>query len=194
MAVFVLSMTALLLIVGCSPKANTVDKAPDEPSIQLPDWTINTNCLSCHAVEVDSMSDDSSPASAHASLACVSCHTDADGNLSKAHANYSSAKDPDKLKMTTIPSDTCVGRGCHDYEALTVAGEGSTVYDQTTGQSLNPHDLPNGDVHYQSMKCASCHKMHGLVDGISKTATEVCNNCHHDNIFEPCSDCHGDEN
>ena len=192
-AAFTPMTVTLLLIVGCAPKENTVDKPDDNPIVQLPEWSIDSECNNCHTVEVASMSDDATAASAHPTLSCISCHPDTNGRLTDAHENYSGSVDPTRLMFTKIFNDTCTGRGCHNDEDLATATASSTVFVELTGSAVNPHDLPDCPEHNDKVLCASCHKIHLPMSGAVDTASGICGGCHHDGYYEPCSDCHDEE-
>ena len=190
---FAVFTIVLLLIVGCAPKQNTASKPKDDINIQLPDWTVDTDCTKCHALEVASIEDDSTPASAHPTLACISCHSDSNGKLTEAHKNYSGAPDPTRLLFTRIPDSNCLGRGCHDVEKLAEDTTGSTVFVDLVGSAINPHALPDCDAHNSNIECSSCHKVHMPMADTTRNATSVCGGCHHDGYYEPCSNCHKEE-
>ncbi|MCL2632376.1 MAG: hypothetical protein FWD45_04755 [Coriobacteriia bacterium] len=190
---FIVLLTGLLLVVGCAPKQNTVDKPPEGPVVELPEWTMNSDCTSCHSVEVASMDDILTAASAHTVLGCTGCHLDTDGKLTAAHENYSGTPDPTRLMYAKIPNSTCIGRGCHDDAGLAEDTAESTAFLELVGSTVNPHELPDCPEHTEKIFCASCHKVHAPIESVVGTASDICLGCHHDNYFEPCSDCHQED-
>jgi hypothetical protein len=187
LAAFAVLMTALVLVVGCAPKQNTTDQ-PSGPSVQLPDWTVDSDCTKCHAVQVASMDDSVTAAAAHHWANCTRCHLDTDGTLTVAHENYSGTPDPSRLTMTRIDDSTC--EHCHETVELAASTVDSQAFTPLVGHSVNPHALPECPAHEDAMHCVTCHKLHAPMNSTVNTAADVCGGCHHDGYYEPCSDCH----
>ncbi|MDR2957468.1 MAG: hypothetical protein LBU61_04705 [Coriobacteriales bacterium] len=189
-AIFTLSLMALVVISGCTPKGSTEDKNQGRQEIETPVWSMSSNCTSCHIDQVASMADAAYAAFSHMESECISCHLDIDDGLTESHQNYTNGKDPSQLKLSSIPTTTCMDESCHDYGVLGQAGADSTAFNMLTGKQLNPHHLPNGSLHYQEISCSTCHKVHAPAVEVFETATEVCGNCHHKNSYSPCAGCH----
>jgi hypothetical protein len=188
LAAFAVLMTALVMIAGCAPKQNTTDQ-PSGPSVQLPDWTVDSDCTKCHAVQVASMANSATAASAHHWYKCTGCHPDTNGTLTAAHENYSGTADPTQLSMTSVSDDICTH--CHDDAAELAANTAdSQAFTALVGHAVNPHALPECPAHEGAMNCVTCHKLHAPMDTTADTAADVCGGCHHDGYYEPCSDCH----
>jgi hypothetical protein len=180
-----------LALAACAPRqANrSGDSAGDETDVvlELPVWSTDSECTSCHATEVESGSDNVSTYSLHTTVVCGECHTDTDGKLTKAHERYATAAQPAKLKWTEVASENC--QSCHDDdEVLKVATVGTTVLTDDNGTTVNPHDLPQIAEHQESITCSDCHKMH-KPEPIAEVAPKTCTTCHHQNVYE-CGTCH----
>ena len=76
-SVFALTL-ALGMVVGCAPQAAEPKSGEDTPAkedpmaTQVVDWSMESDCVTCHTTEAASMTDAKCPqASAHADLTCV---------------------------------------------------------------------------------------------------------------------------
>lgn len=134
-------------------------------------------CIDCHAVDSRR---EPAPAN-HVGMTdniCLYCHMPEEGEAA----------------IPPLPSkaepEFCLG--CHGpYEALLALTEG---YAHEDGVEANPHisiphgkDTPSG--------CSNCHDVHALpvtaeVEIKEANLTYCYSACHHEENFEPCSDCH----
>lgn len=176
------SVAATELAEGANSEA-----VADDGSILELEWTPDSDCSVCHAVEAESFSDAESSARLHESLAadCAECHADAAG-LSEVHEGLDSGAKPAKrLKATSVEEAVCLS--CHDRESLAQATENSTVLEDSNGTVVNPHSLPENDDH-GSLTCSSCHKLHSST-ALADSAQAACVDCHHSGVYE-CYTCH----
>jgi hypothetical protein len=180
------------MLVACAPKQATPAEGPDVSAedsaaqIELPAWTSESDCASCHVNQFASQSSPDCLTSKHAVLACVTCHAD-DSALAKAHENYATAKQPTKLKKTEVTRNSCLSSGCHDQESLKAVTADVTVLRDDEGLVANPHDLSANDKH-EGIVCADCHTMHEPYE-LEPEARQACINCHHENVYQ-CGTCH----
>ena len=130
--------------------------------------------------------------STHAEAACVACHTDAE-SLGTVHEGATTDdKMPKRLRKTEVSEDACLT--CHygTREGLAEATASLTVVDKN-GTEAHPHDLPATEAgEHESIACGECHAMHtpgSSADTLLEAATERCQKCHHQNVFE-CGTCH----
>ena len=118
-SVFALTL-ALGMVVGCAPQAAEPKSGEDTPAkedpmaTQVVDWSMESDCVTCHTTEAASMTDAKCPqASAHADLTCVQCHTD-EAVLSKTHEGVTLADKPaSKATVVTVDAATCQDPACH---------------------------------------------------------------------------------
>ena len=192
-AVIVVSLFALL-VFGCTPQANTNTSAPadtttdstgDTPAATVA-FTMDIDCGICHTKQQDTLSDQTIPASVHATngASCITCHDD-EANLIKVHDGVSAAgaNDVKNLRVTKITEDLCLG--CHaNYKEMTV---GTPPLVDAQGTEVDPHNYPATDGH-KSITCSSCHTQHRAVTA-HETAEKLCMSCHHEEVFE-CYTCH----
>jgi hypothetical protein len=180
-------------VVGCAPRqANTEESGSAADGVAATitaEWTIDSDCKSCHVVEAQSATDVSYTYSVHATDVsnCTSCHTDDDGSLASGHKSYATAKQPTKLKKTTVTNDTCLS--CHTQEELAQATAGFTELADSNNNTVNPHELPDTESHQKNVNCSNCHKMHVADNNTIDTAKKACQSCHHAGVFE-CGTCH----
>jgi hypothetical protein len=197
LAAFV-TMVALLVAVGCAPQAaepNGGDQAGDDtpgPEITLPEWTIESDCASCHVAEAVSATVASTVYSAHAAepgVTCITCHTDDDGGLTRGHESYATAGQPLRLKYSNVTDQACLASGCHDQADLSEATAASTVLTDSAGTVVNPHDIPQTTTHVNNIECSSCHKLHSPASSLDASSESLCDSCHHEHVYE-CNTCH----
>ncbi|MDR0350926.1 MAG: cytochrome c3 family protein [Coriobacteriales bacterium] len=166
--------------------ASESDSPDEQVALELPAWSSDSNCESCHVAELESGSDAQCTYSLHASESCVSCHSDDAGALATAHEDYASANQPTRLKTTEVSQDSCLS--CHDSTELAVASVATTALTDNNGTVVNPHDLPATESHLDKIRCSSCHKMH-KAEPAEETSRKACLGCHHVNVYE-CGTCH----
>lgn len=186
--------SALLLCVSAcvpsSPESNGEGGvASDEPVVAV-EWSLDSDCVTCHVDQGSSKEDSSTTAFVHASVECVVCHDDADG-LAEVHEDVTTEDGiPTRLKKTEVGEGVCLG--CHEskhtsYEVLAEATADSVALTDENGLVVNPHDLPESYGH-DDIVCGSCHVMHADQEPSDKAMT-TCVGCHHENVFE-CGTCH----
>jgi hypothetical protein len=182
-------MVSILVINGCAPRQRQVTDGGDEPStVDVPvmtvEWSPQSDCAMCHSAEDLSRSDVVTTAGMHNPSAistqvdCMTCHNDTSG-LTAAHNGVSpSDKLPTRLRSTKVTTETCTASGCHDDEAdrkqVTV---GVTVLTDSEGLTVNPHDLPTGEGHF-NITCSSCHSGH-----VASEPEDLCLTCHHEDVY-----------
>lgn len=180
------------LSVACAPRQATEglrESGATEPvDASQAAWTPESDCLSCHTSELESGNDPACTYSIHVAqgASCMHCHTDADGKLEEAHADYAVNKVPTKLRYTDVEEEACLS--CHDKEGIKAATVDSVVLTDENGTAVNPHDLPVVGDHDKNNPCSSCHQMHKPTS-LEEDAKQACSSCHHMNVFE-CGTCH----
>jgi hypothetical protein len=191
--VAVACLILLAVLFACAPRQASEEPSAgsatdvDEPvALELPTWSIDSDCASCHTDEVESGGDSDSAYSQHTSEDCVSCHSDEGGLLATSHEDYATANQPTRLKKTEVADASCTS--CHDSEEIKAATAGVTVLTDTKGTVVNPHDRPQTAEHEASVTCSDCHKMH-KPEPPEETAPKACLSCHHMNVYE-CGTCH----
>jgi cytochrome c553 len=189
-AIFLATAVCLAMLIACAPQSteaaeNGTDQDQKQTSAELPTWTEQTDCTTCHELEVNSVTNSVSTYFFHSDQACVSCHSDNTGKLTSAHDNYATAKLPTKLKRTEIDETACLS--CHDKEELKDRTCTSTVLTDVNGTVVNPHAIPDSPSH-ENVLCSDCHKMHSEKPR-ADVARKLCENCHHKNVYE-CLTCH----
>jgi hypothetical protein len=191
---FIIAIACLgLALVACAPRQSAEGPAGDSAgldasTVELPAWSMGSDCKSCHVAEVESASGTACTYSLHTGVECTTCHTDDGGLLAKGHESYATAKQPTKLKRTDVASGTCTTPGCHNADEIKAITAGLTVLTDTNGTTINPHDLPQTEGHDSSVTCSSCHKMH-KEGPIEESAQKTCLSCHHAGVYE-CGTCH----
>jgi hypothetical protein len=189
----IVAMTLLLaLMAACAPRQDgerpsTGDTGQDT-AVDLPTWTMESDCAGCHVTEAASATNSACPYSAHASqgLTCTTCHVDDGGKLSRAHEKYATANLPKKLKSTAVSASSCLS--CHNEDDLKAKTAGSTVLTDKDGTAANPHDLAQNTSHTENLSCSSCHGMHSS-ESLADEARNTCLGCHHADVYE-CGTCH----
>ncbi|MDR1358570.1 MAG: cytochrome c3 family protein [Coriobacteriales bacterium] len=190
-------VSALALTVGCAPSGpnpqteNVAEQDSSMAGTEPVNWTMQSECATCHISEAESMTDMECPqAYAHQNEAsCVDCHTD-EPLLATVHADltYADASHPaSKPTVESVPEQSCVS--CHgtlDDMALITAE--STALKDDQGTIVNPHARPAGQTHAQNpATCTDCHNNHSK--NLSKDAMKYCASCHHRGVFA-CGTCH----
>lgn len=195
---------AVGLLSGCSPKAGGSEGAASADSAQTEagdtgsdpmadqpvNWSMESDCSTCHTTEAASASDAACPQDvAHEAegLTCVQCHTD-EGVLSTAHAEVTYADKPaSKATVATVDPQTCIS--CHgDMEEVAKLTVDSTALTDDKGTTVNPHERPAGERHDEvPATCTDCHNNHSK--DLPKDAMKYCAQCHHRGTFE-CGTCH----
>ena len=175
-------------LIACAPTANGNGSRADagEPVIAV-EWSIESECQTCHVVEQKSAADASCLAAQHQSESCISCHADS-ASLEIAHDGASAdGKMPKKLsKDNKITAETCLS--CHEsWDSLAEKTTDVLILTDEEGTTVNPHTLPDGHVG-EKITCIDCHVVH-KPEAIGETAIEACTSCHHENVYE-CNTCH----
>ncbi len=194
-SVFALTL-ALGMVVGCAPQAAEPKSGEDTPAkedpmaTQVVDWSMESDCVTCHTTEAASMTDAKCPqASAHADLTCVQCHTD-EAVLSKTHEGVTLADKPaSKATVVTVDAATCQDPACHGTmeEMATITADNQEFKDEK-GKVQNPHDYPSNEQHdTMNPTCTDCHNNHS--ENLQKDAMMWCAQCHHKGVFQ-CGTCH----
>lgn len=141
-------------------------------------------CSQCHEVEAGREPSPASHAGWNDSV-CLLCHIPSDGSVAAL-----------PLPVKASP-DFCLS--CHGpYDQLIALTANYVIGAGMRGEGLaaNPH----GFVPHESaniIECKSCHTVHPVpvisLDEIQKANTNYCfAACHHEDTFDPCSDCHND--
>ncbi|WP_296010065.1 cytochrome c3 family protein [uncultured Adlercreutzia sp.] len=191
------------LLVGCAPKADGGNAGADAPAAQATDeaednplagqpvnWTMESDCATCHTTEAASATDAACPQDvAHEAegLTCVQCHTD-EAVLSTAHAEVTYDDKPaSKATVATVDPATCIA--CHgDMDEVAKLTADSTALTDDKGTTVNPHERPAGERHDEvPATCTDCHNNHSK--DLPKDAMKYCAQCHHRGTFE-CGTCH----
>lgn len=191
-------MFTLAFTIGCSPS-----ESPSEPSsgvteqdsnganTQPVNWTMATDCTTCHTVEAESLTDTKFPqAHLHQGEAdCVDCHTD-EAVLAPLHADLTfadAANVASKATVVSVPEQTCID--CHGtLEEMAILTVDNTVLTDDQGTTVNPHERPAGQTHEANpATCTDCHKIHSSTT--DRDAMKYCASCHHRGIFT-CGTCH----
>ena len=162
------------------------DKIDPPPTTTLPEvteenwWSQDMDCSGCHAGHVESMTDSSLLAYAHAQAGldqCLACHELAD--LEEAHDRPATVPD---FIARQYSQDSCLK--CHGtYESLAELTADSTIFEKPDGSFANPHQW-QGEPHEENIECYNCHKIH-----IEWDTTRYCYSCHHTEDLE-CYTCH----
>jgi hypothetical protein len=179
----------LVVLVACAPRQASEEAKSDETTeviLEVPTWSENSDCETCHSVEVESASNQACEYSQHTSIGCPTCHTDDAGVLTKAHENYATASQPTRLKTSEVSQEAC--ESCHDAEERATVAAGLPTLSDSKGTVVNPHALPQTEEHLESVTCADCHKMHSP-EPAENNAKKACLSCHHMDVFE-CGTCH----
>ena len=196
----VLALTVVLWsLFGCAPKeapdeqvANDQEQASDTSALdgQPVNWTMESDCATCHASEAESPSDPAcTQAIAHEAegITCMDCHTEEE-TLATAHADVKFGdKTTTKATVATVDPTTC--ESCHGtLEEVAALTTGSTALTDSKGTTVNPHARPASEQHDANpMTCTDCHNNHS--DDLPKDAMSYCAQCHHRGTFE-CGTCH----
>lgn len=189
---------ALLLMASCAPHSVASDNlTEDEEGAEVPvvelDWSPESDCAVCHAMESSSFQDSACLASMHQDAICVECHADTTGLESQHKDVVSGDEVPKHLSETAVLQETCLSSECHDsphadLEKLAERTEGSQALIDSEGTVVNPHDLPDAGTH-DTIVCTDCHSVHENGTDVAERAKTTCLNCHHDDVFE-CYTCH----
>lgn len=201
--VAVLALAALTAgLMGCAPQpkaadtgsgagATTEEAADDDPMAGQPvNWTMESDCATCHTSEAESAVDTACPQGvAHEAegITCVQCHTD-EATLSTEHADVKFGDKPaTKATVDTVDPATCIS--CHgDLAEVAALTAESTALTDDKGTTVNPHERPAGAKHEEfPATCTDCHNNHSK--DLPKDAMKYCAQCHHRGVFE-CGTCH----
>lgn len=192
----VFTVAVIAIAAGCAPESADAPQdgagSPDGTSTIVVEWTIGSDCESCHIAEVDSATNPDCTYPKHAALSCTSCHSDDDQKLSAAHVGYAErdTKLPMRLSRTNVPRTACTVSGCHVPEELVADTAESTALVDRNGTVVNPHQMLIDPKHADAIiQCSSCHKMHANSASLITSAASTCTACHHKQVFE-CGTCH----
>lgn len=198
----VLALAALMAcLAGCAPQpkaestesgeATAEQAGDDDPMAGQPvNWTMESDCSTCHTTEAESATDEACPQGvAHEAegITCVQCHTD-EAVLSDEHADVKFGDKPaTKATVDTVDPSTCIS--CHgDLTEVATLTADSTALTDDKGTTVNPHERPAGKKHEENpATCTDCHNNHSK--DLSKDAMKYCAQCHHRGTFE-CGTCH----
>lgn len=203
----VLAVAALTgMLMGCAPSAPASDSngsgsnsaAPAEQEASGDDamagqpvnWTMESDCVTCHTAEAASATDSACPQGvAHEAegVTCVTCHTD-EAVLAEVHDGIAMGDKPaTKATVVTVDEATCIA--CHgDLSEVAALTADSTALTDDKGTVVNPHERPAGEKHEANpATCTDCHNNHSK--DLPKDAMKYCAQCHHRGTFE-CGTCH----
>lgn len=200
LAIAVMTLTLAVVlgsVVGCSPQQSASDAPKEEQgqkedpmATQVVDWTMDTDCITCHTAEAGTMTDSKIPqASGHADMKCVQCHTE-ESTLKTAHEGVTYADKPaSKPTVVTVDAETCQTPDCHGtMEEMAVVTADSQEFKDEKGLVQNPHDYQSNEQHdLMDPTCTDCHNIHS--DNLQKDAIMWCAQCHHKGVFQ-CGTCH----
>ncbi|MDR0501100.1 MAG: cytochrome c3 family protein [Coriobacteriales bacterium] len=146
-----------LALIACTPNSQN---SSGTGATTTADWSIDGDCITCHASTEDKNGVLGSLSLMHAQNDCTSCHADGDGELSGAHANATGVSNATKLKVTTVKNEQCLS--CHSLETI------KKVTELWGGkEEVNPHN----SMHGVAVTCTDCHATH-------ESSTMACNECH----------------
>ncbi len=196
----VVALTALMAcLMGCAPQAKpaasdsgdaATEESADPMAGQPVNWTMESDCATCHTVEAESATDAACPQDvAHEAegIACVQCHAQEDV-LATEHADVKFGDKPaSKATVDTVDPATCIS--CHgDLAEVAALTADSTALTDDKGTTVNPHERPAGAKHEENpATCTDCHNNHSK--DLPKDAMKYCAQCHHRGVFE-CGTCH----
>ena len=117
----VVALTALMAcLMGCAPQAKpaasdsgdaATEESADPMAGQPVNWTMESDCATCHTVEAESATDAACPQDvAHEAedITCVQCHTQEDV-LATEHADVKFGDKPaSKATVDTVDPATCI--------------------------------------------------------------------------------------
>jgi len=175
---------------AAKPTAESNDEsegsAPETISLN---FTMESDCASCHKTPMESEQNTLTVASIHAAqgdISCITCHNQ-EQELTQAHANAKSMDEPKNLKTAKISEETCIE--CHgSYEDLSEYTKNVTVLTDVDGLTINPHSAKQLNAEHESeITCMKCHTEHKEID--EKKSQNYCMNCHHAQVYE-CYTCH----
>lgn len=187
----VVLLCSALAFSACAPKAVSPESgegSSDESAGVAIVWSVDSDCVTCHAEEGASLNIETCGVYIHAQdgSTCIACHND-EAVLAQSHDGVTTeSKLPSRLKKSEVSNDTCLS--CHvrdEIAAATADYEGLTDYQGRVG---NPHDLPSTDGH-NALECVDCHDMHVEGADIAQSAYDTCLSCHHSGEWE-CGTCH----
>lgn len=185
-----------LALFACSPSGTPSASSSGEGSsggdveIVQVDWSMDSDCASCHTEEAASMEDAALLASSHVAFNCVQCHTETD--IASSHEGVTAAPDEEqqrairKAGRTMGTSEFCLQ--CHgSLEELAEKTSDVTMLKDANGTVVNPHAIPENPEHKEDgvQECYNCHWLHNT----SPSPVSNCNSCHHQGVFE-CGTCH----
>lgn len=174
-----------------TPKTGETNSDDDAAANQQVDWTMESNCSTCHTYEAELMADtEFAQAHAHENESCIDCHTE-ESVLATAHEGITMRDTPaKKATVETVNAESCIS--CHGtMDEMAIITAGSTALTDSNGVSVNPHELQPGEKHEANQPtCTSCHTTHSK--DLSKDSMKFCAQCHHRGVFT-CGNCHAVE-
>ena len=189
-------VAAIIIAAGCSPqggepKATEGPNPAEQTTAAEPasDWSLATDCATCHSAEAATTTEASLGAGVHATTAGTDCATcpPVEGALATGHPG---ADGPGaihkKLPNTTVEAQTCPAAGCHDLSAEELGALTADITDLTDskGTTVNPHEVMGLTAGHGDIACSDCHGMHR-----ETVAADTCVGCHHAGVYE-CNTCH----
>lgn len=184
-------MALLGVMVACAPHKTEMAVSDGEEAAvadtAFTGYTEESDCSICHVSEQDSYGDESCLAVRHASVACATCHDDAEA-LSDRHdgATAEMASRVKRLRFTEVEAETCLE--CHGSWNEIAEATSAVVVTDSNGTEINPHGFPENDTHAQ-IACVDCHSVHVSEEEMTTVAKDECKSCHHQDVFE-CGTCH----
>ena len=189
-------VAAIIIAAGCSPQGGEpkATEGPD-PAEQTAaaepasDWSLATDCATCHSAEAATTTEASLGAGVHATTAgtdCATCHND-EAALATVHQGADGrGAMPKKLRKTPVDAQTCLAAGCHDLSAEELGALTADITDLTDskGTTVNPHEVMGLTAGHSDIACSDCHGMHR-----ETVAADTCVGCHHAGVYE-CNTCH----
>lgn len=191
----VATLAFALSLAACAPQQTTGlsntgdDESADEPAVVQMEWSLDSDCSMCHDGETASMADAACPASTHEAqgATCAMCHND-EAALTEAHVSAEAdSATPSHLSSSDVSQEACLT--CHNMDDLAAVTADLDVLTDTQGTTVNPHALPDNADHAAEATCSSCHKMHESDGDPQRDARRLCNDCHHEGVYE-CYTCH----
>lgn len=175
------------LLSGCSPQEGgaSVPAGDAVENVEV-NWSLSSECATCHAKEGASADGGAALNAEHVSknVTCITCHS-SEEELAVVHEGKTATDAmPKRLKKTEMNDEVCLQ--CHNHEALV---EATISYDgivDSEGFVANPHQLPDNEDH-EDAKCWDCHSMHADTD-VQEETLGYCFGCHQE-VFE-CHTCH----
>ena len=191
-------LLAVALFVGvlasCAPSGvsdnGSTGSAKEGGTFETIEWTVSSDCGTCHVDQVESRQNLNCLYAKHASMDCVQCHTD-ETALKSVHDNAKSTSPAlQSLRKTAVDSAVC--EVCHGtWEELAEKTADVSLLTDSNGTVVNPHEVVtvvNVTGQHDGTTCVDCHEVH-VDEGVDVTAPRYCQSCHHMDVYE-CNTCH----